>query len=192
VIEAFPRDAQEPLDHFQMGHVDDKELAAEAHLEPAVFARYQPILDHATTVKWPILAAGLPGRIAADVAASGLATLKATHAGDAVLFAKEWVCAETAPGGQQAGCLAEETMAESVASAWAVASMGGKPPLVLSINDRARTDFRRGVVERTARRLQGRTIVTIQIAPVTSLEQDVVLRASGPVPADYVIWVKRE
>ena len=190
LLEPLARDAQEPLDHFQMGHLDDRELTADARLDPAVFARYKPIVDQAVAAKWPIIAGSLPARLAADVTAAGLDTFRATHGDDAPLFARAWVCPATESRARQAICLAEETMAESIASTWTVASLGNTPPVVVSLNDHARIDSRRGVVERTARRLPGRTLVTVQIAPVASLEGPGP-GANGPVPADYVIWVAR-
>jgi hypothetical protein len=187
-LEAFARDVQEPLDHFQMGHMDDRELAEAAHLDPAVLARYKPIADHAVTAKWPIIAPGLPERIAADVTAAGLGVLRTARAGDAALFAREWACSANEPRARQAACLGEETIAESIASTWTIASLGGKPPLVVSINDRARIDGRRGVVERTAGRLPRTTIVTIQVAPVAKID-DAALGAGDRPRADYVVFV---
>ena len=63
-----------------------------------------------------------------------------------------------------AQCLKDETMAESIAQAYAAGAIGGKRPLVVSINGSFHSDFGDGTVERTRRRLPGKRVVVVTIA----------------------------
>ena len=47
-------------------------------------------------------------------------------------------------------CLKDETMAESIAQAYAPGAIGGSRPLVVSINGGCIHDFRQGTVERSS------------------------------------------
>jgi hypothetical protein len=61
VIVAFDvvkRSAQEPLEHFQMGHLSDQEFIAESGLPPALAVAYLPLLKFAVARAWPIVATG--------------------------------------------------------------------------------------------------------------------------------------
>ncbi len=61
VIVAFDvvkRSAQEPLEHFQMGHLSDQEFIAESGLPAAVATAYLPLLKFAAARAWPIVATG--------------------------------------------------------------------------------------------------------------------------------------
>jgi uncharacterized iron-regulated protein len=210
------RDVQEPLDHFQMGHMDEAEFLSQARPWPGYERTYKSILDLAMSAKWPIVAPSLPGAVALEIAASGADATKARGA-DGAPMAREWKCPTSdayfarfqaltgsrpspwvtpAPDARAveryylAQCLKDETMAESIATAHAVASAGGKSPLVVSITDRFHSDYGQGVVERTRRRMPGRILVTIAIVPVPSLEQ-AVPTADDRSRADYVVLVGR-
>jgi hypothetical protein len=52
------RAVEDPLSHFQMGHVTDDELRVEANISPAEWRRYKPLLDLAVARKWPIVPSG--------------------------------------------------------------------------------------------------------------------------------------
>ena len=61
VIVAFDvvkRSAQEPLEHFQLGHLSDQEFIAESGLPVAVATAYLPLLKFAAARAWPIVATG--------------------------------------------------------------------------------------------------------------------------------------
>jgi uncharacterized iron-regulated protein len=214
-LEMFGRDVQEPLEHFQMGHLDDAELVAEARPWPDYVTAYKPLLDIAVGAKWPIVAASAPRAIVDAAAASGPDAVKSRGAGDASLFARDVACptsgeqferfrrltgtpatpsvtpaadARSLDRAYFAECLKEETMAESIANAYAVAAIGGKSPLVISLNGRFHIEYGQGVVERTQRRMPGRTVVTVAIVPVATLES---LPANDGRRADFTVFVRR-
>jgi uncharacterized iron-regulated protein len=214
-LEMFGRDVQEPLEHFQMGHLDDSELAAEARAWPDYTTTYKPLLDLVVGAKWPIVAANAPGAIVDAAMASGADVLKSRGADEASLFARDIQCATSGehferfrrmtgtPGTPSvtpaadarslerayfAECLKEETMAESIAKAYAIASVGGKSPLVISLNGRFHIEYGQGVVERARRRMPGRTLVTVAIVPIATLES---ASASEPRRADFTVFVRR-
>jgi len=65
-----------------------------------------------------------------------------------------------------AQCLKDETMGESIASAYAVGAAGGKSPLVIHFNGAFHSDFGLGTAERAKRRLSGKRIVIVTVLPV--------------------------
>ena len=215
-LEMFGRDVQEPLEHFQMGHLGDAELVAEARPWADYVTTYKPLLDLAVSGKWPIVAANAPRAVVDAAAASGADVLKSLAAGDGPLFARDVACPTSgeqferfrrltgtpatpsvtpAPDARSldrayfAECLKEETMAESIANAYAVAAIGGKSPLVISLNGRFHIEYGQGVVERTRRRMPGRTLVTMAIVPVPTLQS--LPTSGGPRRADFTVFVAR-
>jgi hypothetical protein len=87
-------------------------------------------------------------------------------------------------------CLKDETMAESIAQAHAAGAIGGRKPLVISVNGTVHSDFRLGTVERVARRLPEATVVTVTMVPVANIE-DVTPSAAVLERADFVVWTGR-
>jgi hypothetical protein len=196
-LEMFERDVQEPLDHFQMGHVDEADFLREARPWPRYATDYKPLVDFAIARQWPVVAANAPRRIVEQVSTSGLAVLDRLPAGEQALVARDRRCE---PQGQEfvrfrstagretpgrasvpsvgstveheyaAACLQDETMGDSIAMAYASSAIGGKRPLVVSVNGVTHTDFREGLVARTARRLAGKRFVVVAIRPVADLD----------------------
>lgn len=70
----------------------------------------------------------------------------------------------------QAQCLRDETMSESVARAYELASIGGKRPLVVHFNGAFHSDYTLGTAERVKRRLPGKRVVVLSMLPVDSLD----------------------
>ena len=189
-LEMFERDVQEPLDHFQMGHSEEPEFLAEARPWPQYQRDYKPLVDFAIARNWPVVAANAPRALAADVAASGLASLASLSETQRRLIAADLQCEasgdyyrrfievlgshgqtlDDAARGRyyEAQCVKDETMAESIAQAHVAGAIGGKRPLVVSVNGVAHVDYRLGTVERAARRLPGKAIVTVTVVPVAS------------------------
>ena len=86
-----------------------------------------------------------------------------------------------------AQCLKDETMAESIAQAYAIGAIGGKHPIVVHFNGAFHSDFAEGTADRTKRRLPGKRIVVLSIVPVQNLD------ALAPAKderkrADYLIY----
>jgi len=212
----FERDVQEPLMHFSMGHMDESEFLAGARPWPQYARDYKPLVDFAIAHDWAVVAADVPRDIAADVAKSGLDALKARPESDKAWFARDLQCApegryfvrfrdamtgheKTAPALDAAAmaryyasqCLKDETMAESIAQAYAAGSIGGKRPLVLSINGTFHSDYGDGTVERTRRRLPGKRVVVVTMIPTADLDTiapDKDMRAR----ADWVVYTIKE
>ena len=207
-LEMFERDAQEPLDHFQMGHTEEAEFLAAARPWPQYVRDYKPLVDFAIARQWPVVAGNVPRSIAAEVVKDGMAVLGGRTDAERRLFAADLQCAASGPyfdrfvaalgtHGQtpsdvspvryyESQCLKDETMAESIAQAHAAGSIGGRRPLVLSVNGTVHVDFRLGTVERVARRLPRASIVTVTTAPAAGgaepMSPEVLARA------DYVVW----
>ena len=210
-LEMFDRDAQEPLDHFQMGHTEEAEFLAEARPWPRYARDYKPLVDFAIGREWAVIAANVPRPVAAEVAASGLGVLAGRPAGDRALFAAELRCEPAgdyfqrfvAAGGThtlalddagrvryyESQCLKDETMAESIVQAHAAGSIGGRRSLVISVNGSVHSDYRLGTVERVARRLPQATILTVTMMPggrVDEVTADAGVRAR----ADFVVFTQ--
>jgi uncharacterized iron-regulated protein len=86
-----------------------------------------------------------------------------------------------------AQCLKDETMAESIAQAYSAGAVGGKRPLVISINGAFHSDYREGVVERTMRRLPDKHVLVVTIQPTLQLD-DLAPDADTRKRADYVVY----
>ncbi|MCC7042932.1 MAG: ChaN family lipoprotein [Acidobacteria bacterium] len=208
-LEMFERDVQEPLDHFQMGHTSEAEFLAEARAWPRYAGDYKPLVDFAIAREWTVVAANVPRRLAAEVATSGRAVLAGRSDSDRRLFAADLRCepagdyfhrfvAALGTHGQtldetarvryyESQCLKDETMAESIAQTHAAGSIGGRKPLVISVNGTVHSDFGLGTVERVARRLPQASIVTVTMVPVASLD-DATPSAAVMERADFVVW----
>jgi uncharacterized iron-regulated protein len=211
-LEMFERDVQEPLLHFSMGHTDEAEFLAQARPWPQYARDYKPLVDFAIAHEWAVVAADVPRDIAADVAKSGLDALKSRPDAETSWFAHDLQCApegryfarfrDAMTGHDTAGpalddaavvryyasqCLKDETMAESIAQAYAAGSIGGKRPLVISINGTFHSDYGDGTVSRTRRRLPGKRVIVVTLIPTGDLDTikpDKDTRAR----ADYLVY----
>jgi uncharacterized iron-regulated protein len=194
-LEMFERDVQEPLAHFSMGHIEESAFLSEARPWPQYARDYKPLVDFALAQSWSIVAANVPRDIAAAVSKSGMSALDARPDAEKAWFAHDRDCApkgayfdrfrEAMTGHEkdapsmdaatltryyESQCLKDETMAESIAQAYAAGSIGGKRPLVISINGSFHSDYGDGTVSRTRRRLPGKQIVVITVLPVDNLD----------------------
>jgi uncharacterized iron-regulated protein len=210
----FERDVQEPLDHFQMGHMDEQEFLKASRPWPNYLHDYKPLVDFAVKRDWPIFASNVPRPLATDVSKTGLGALKGKTVEETKWFAADLKCprdeyfhrfteamgghpdkesAGSAPARSdleryyQAQCLRDETMAESVARAYTVASGGGKHPLVVHFNGSFHSDFTEGTAERAKRRLPGKRIVVVTMLPVEDLDSISPDKAERK-RADYLIY----
>ena len=57
-LDVVRRATQEPLEHFQMGHLSDQEFVAESGIAPALATVYLPLMKFAAARTWPIVATG--------------------------------------------------------------------------------------------------------------------------------------
>lgn len=197
-LEMFERDVQEALDHFTMGHTDEADFLADARPWPQYARDYKPLVDLALAHQWPIIAANVPRDIAAAVSKAGLDALKLRPEAEKGWYARDLRCDPdgdyytrfvAAMGGSAHGgsaspavdrvsleryyasqCLKDETMAESIADAYRAGAAGGKRPLVIAVTGSFHSDDGEGTVERTRRRLPGRSVVVVSIVPVPDLD----------------------
>ena len=57
-FDAIDRAAQDPLDHFQMGHLSDQEFVAQSRMPAGLVASYLPLMKLAIARTAPIVATG--------------------------------------------------------------------------------------------------------------------------------------
>jgi uncharacterized iron-regulated protein len=216
-LEMFERDVQEPLQHFLMGHIDEGDFLRDARPWPDYATDYKPLVDFAAASNWAVIAANVPRSIAAEVATGGLDVLKTKSETEQAWFARDVRCppgdayfrrfadAMVGHGGATSGsagpatnagslerfydaqCLKDETMGESIAQAYMAGAVGGKRPLVVSVNGAFHSDYHEGLVERTRRRLPDKRLVVLTILPVDTLDQ-LAPDADARKRADYLIY----
>lgn len=197
-LEMFERDAQEPLEHFLMGHMAEDEFLKASRPWPRYATDYKPLVDFAILKEWPVVAANVPRSIASEVAKGGLDVLQQKNADDRKLFASELKCpigddyfkrfaeamgSHPAPGTgadearrtteryYASQCVKDETMAESIARAFTASRAGGKASTLVHFNGAFHSDYRQGTAERVARRLKDARIVVVSVKPVADLDQ---------------------
>jgi uncharacterized iron-regulated protein len=196
-LEMFERDVQEPLDHFLMGHMTEAEFLKVSRPWPRYATDYKPLVDFAIAREWPVIAANVPRPIASEIAKGGLEVLGSRTGDDQRLFAAEPVCPTDdeyfgrfakAMGGHPAPnqsaeeaartteryyfsqCVKDETMAESIAQAFA-ASAGRTPrPAIVHFNGAFHSDYGLGTAARVIRRLPDARVRVISVRPVGDLD----------------------
>jgi uncharacterized iron-regulated protein len=205
VPEIFERDAAEPLEHFLMGHLEEAEFFKQTRPIPDYAATYKPLVDLAISRNWTVIAPSAPRPLLAEAARLGPDALKrqttnpATVPGEVPCRTDDrdfqrFQARMTPQRGSAAPeaaffaeCLKDETTAESIAQAYAIGTMGGRPAVVVSVNAAVRSDFGDGVVARTRRRLPDKRIVVLTIEPVANLD-NVTPPRDRPPRADYVLY----
>ncbi|HKV98295.1 MAG TPA: ChaN family lipoprotein [Vicinamibacterales bacterium] len=90
-----------------------------------------------------------------------------------------------------AQCLKDETMGESVATAYGIGAIGGKSPLVIHVNGAFHSDFGLGTAERAKRRLPDKRIVVVTVLPVDKLDTVSAPSDSERKRADYLIYTSK-
>ena len=218
-LEMFERDAQEPLDHFQMGHMPEAEFLKASRPWPRYATDYKPLVDFALDKDWALIAANVPRPIASEVAKGGLEVLAKKSDAEKKLFATELNCptddayfkrftaamgSHPVPGAAQptaeearriaeryyfSQCLKDETMAESIAQA--ARAGGDKRPIVVHFNGAFHSDYRQGTAERAARRLPAAKIVVITVKPVADLDTLAPTDDDKKI-ADYVVYTTKK
>lgn len=179
-LEAFDRQAQEPLDHLQMGHLGEAEFLAQVRRPRPDYARdYKPLVDRAIARGWGVVAAAMPRPIAEAVAADGIGVLETLPAAERSLVAATHSCAEVhhagaphlpGPRSNVALCLESATLAESIAQAHAAGAIGGRTPLVVALVSDWRLGHLTRLVGDVSARLPGRTVSAVTIAVTPDLQ----------------------
>lgn len=219
-LEMFERDVQESIDHFQLGHMDEAEFLKVSRPWPRYGTDYKPLVDLAIAKGWPVVAANVPRPIAAEVAKGGLDVLQAKNDADRKLFARDLQCptddeyfkrfAEVMGGGGHSAtgaaadeasksveryyfsqCVKDETMAESIASAYTAAAAGSPHPVVVHVTGAFHSDYSQGTVARARRRLPGKRMVVISVQPVADLDA-LAPTTETPRVGDYVVFTVKK
>ncbi len=191
-LEMFERDVQSRLDEFRAGQLPEADFLATARPWPRYATDYKPMVDFAIAHQWPVVAANIPRPIASEIGKLGLEVLASKPDAERAWFASEWTCPDTdayfarfkeAMGSHPsepelvrfyaAQCLKDETMAESIVSAWqwARAATPDTRPLVVHYDGAFHSDFGQGTVARVQRRLPAARIAVISVIPVVDLDQ---------------------
>ena len=199
-LEMFERDAQEPLEHFLMGHSSEEDFLKVSRPWPRYLTDYKPLVDFAAAHDWAVVAANVPRPIASEIAKGGLDVLQQKSEADRKLFAADLKCptddeyfkrfAEAMGDHPAAGaaadaadearrtteryyfsqCVKDETMAESIAQAHTVGHAGDRKPTLVHFNGAFHSDFGQGTAARVKRRLPTARIVVISVKPVRDLD----------------------
>ena len=211
-LEMFERDVQPSVDAYSSGSSVEDDFLKVSRPWPRYATDYRPLVEFARSRHWPIVAANVPRRIAADVAKTGKPAIDALTAPDRSLAAADVQCPHDtyfdrfaeqmgSGSGHQAGsasavdttteryywaqCIKDETMAESIASAFA--KLGGKPGVIVHVTGSFHSDYGDGTGERVRRRLTGRRVAIVSMLPVENL--DTVAPAPGDLKrADYLVY----
>ena len=91
-LEMFERDVQPALDAYLAGTVPEEEFLKGARPWPRYATDYRALVEIARAHGWPVVAANVPRRIAADVAKSGRTAVDALVTADRRFAARDLQC----------------------------------------------------------------------------------------------------
>ena len=212
-LEMFERDVQASVDTYLSGSSAEDDFLKASRPWPRYASDYRPLVEFARRQHWPVVAANVPRRIAADVAKSGRPAVDSLSRADRSLAAADLQCphdayydrfAEQMGGGaHQSGsapgtsadatteryywaqCIKDETMAESIASAFT--KLEGRPGVIVHITGSFHSDYGEGTGERVRRRLSGRRVAIVSMMPVDNLDT-LVPEPDDLKRADYLVY----
>lgn len=193
-LEMFERDVQRELDRYLSSATSETEFLKRSRPWPRYAGDYRPLIEFAKAHGWTVIAASVPRRHASTVATAGIGAIDKLPEADRPHAAGDFQCPhdayfdrfaasmaehpaegeeKTSPADARARteryyesqCVKDETMAESIATA-----IEGKTGPIVHFNGAFHSDFGHGAVERTRRRLPGRTVVLVSILPVKDLD----------------------
>jgi uncharacterized iron-regulated protein len=206
-LEMFERDVQARLDQFRAGQLPEAEFLASSRPWPRYATDYKPLVDLAIERQWPVIAANIPRPMASEISKAGLDVLAGKSETEKTWFAREWTCPtddeyyrrfKDVMGGHTAAsdidrfyaaqCLKDETMAESIATAWAAAAAAkpGTRPVVVHYNGSFHSDYGLGTAARVRRRMPDAKTVVVTMIPVANL--DTVATADHLRKGDYIVF----
>lgn len=206
-LEMFERDVQARLDQFRAGTLPEAEFLASSRPWPRYATDYKPLVDLAIERRWPVIAANIPRPMASEISKAGVEVLGNKPEAEKAWFARDWKCptddeyyrrfdevmrGHTAASDMgrfyAAQCLKDETMAESIATAWAAAAAAkpGTRPLAVHYNGSFHSDYGLGTAARVTRRMPDAKIVVVTMIPVANL--DTVATADHARKGDYIVF----
>jgi uncharacterized iron-regulated protein len=188
---------QPVLDRYLAGKVSEEEFLANSRPWPRYASNYRSLVEMAKAHRWPVVAANVPRRLATDVSKQGMRALEALSASDRAHAARDLQCpldgyferfvaaisGHPAAGSEKASdedtraanermyqsqCLKDETMAESIATAFN--AQAGRPGPIVHYTGAFHSDYGAGTVERVRRRLPGRRVAVVSILPEEDLD----------------------
>ncbi len=196
-LEMFERDAQDLLDLYLRGAVDEAEMLEGARPWPNYQDHYRPVVELAREHGMRVLAANCYRPLAARVAKRGRWSVvgEAWGAASVNCYPGPYRDKFNARMGEHASdmgaqldlffaaqCLKDDTMAESIARV--IAEAGEKPPLVVHLCGRFHSDEGLGTVERLRSRMPNIEIGTVTMISGGSPSRD--LTDEELRQADYV------
>ena len=212
-LEMFERDVQPSLDSYLDGATSEEEFLKSSRPWPRYATDYRSLVEMAKRERWPVVAANVPRRIAAEAAKGGPAAIDGLTAVDRAYAARDLRCpldayferfwetmnghpiaaAEKDAGTERRAsteryffsqCVKDETMAESIA-----ARVDAPGPIV-HVTGAFHSDFGHGIPERVRRRAEGRRVAIVSIVPVKDLDA-VAPSAEDLRRADYLLYTLR-
>jgi uncharacterized iron-regulated protein len=211
-LEMFERDVQAAVDEYMRGASTEEQFLAASRPWPRYKTDYRPIVELAKIHNLPVIASNVPRRIATDVSKNGMSVLEGLG-DDRGLVAHDLECSTSGSyysrfveqmGGHPtkddpkasdtqakndrfylAQCVKDETMAESVATAFRKAA--GPRATIVHFNGSFHTDYGEGAAERTRRRLPGRRVAVLSMIPVDDIDA-VAPDDDAQKQADYLVY----
>ena len=196
-LEMFERDVQPVLDDYLSGKISEDQFLAASRPWPRYATDYRPLVEFAKAHAIPVIASGVPRRIASDVSKTGMSAVDALGA-DRGLAARDLQCPTSGdyydrflqmmgghpPSGDAAAadsrakndrfylaqCLKDETMGESIADAWQ--KNASRRATVVHVNGAFHSDYTEGTAASTARRMGGRRIAVVAFLPVDDIDSE--------------------
>jgi uncharacterized iron-regulated protein len=196
-MEMFERDVQPALDQYLAGAITEEQFLKDSRPWPRYQTDYRPIIEFARTHHVRVVGSDVPRHIATDVSRTGMDVVEKLG-NDRTMAARDLQCQTKgeyydrfleAMGGhppsgdpkaadiQQkndrfflAQCLKDETMAESIADAFA--KNAPQKPTIVHINGAFHSDYTAGTAAATRRRLPGRRVAVVSVLPVDDLDHE--------------------
>jgi uncharacterized iron-regulated protein len=194
-LEMFERDVQSVVDDYLAGRLTEEKFLEQSRPWPRYETDYRPLVETSKAHGWKVVAANVPRRLASAVAKAGLSALDELHEGERAHIARAIECPldnyferfeqtmDGHPGDDKltpeerrarteryyySQCLKDETMAESIVSAFA--RREGSSGTIVHFNGAFHSDFGAGAAERVRRRLPGRRVAVVSILPVEDID----------------------
>ena len=184
-LEMFERDVQSQVEGYAVGRITEEQFLKDSRPWPRYATDYRPLIEFAKAHHLPIVASNVPRRIASDVSKNGMPAIEKLGSDDRAFAAREVLCPTSgdyyqrfgeAMGGHEgananfyfAQCVKDETMGESVATAFQKNATGRVT--IVHVNGAFHSDFGEGTADAARRRMPGRRIAVVSMLPVDDLD----------------------
>jgi uncharacterized iron-regulated protein len=184
-LEMFERDVQSQVEGYAAGRITEEQFLKDSRPWPRYASDYRPLIEFARAHHLPIVASNVPRRIASDVSKNGMPAIEKLGSDDRAFAAREVQCPTSgdyyqrfgeAMGGHEgananfyfAQCVKDETMGESVATAFQKNATGRVT--IVHVNGAFHSDFGEGTADSARRRMPGRRIAVVSMLPVDDLD----------------------